>query len=56
MKRKRMKKLLMAKGIGRDTADLFGKKLHIMDETGREWTNEEYAERIIPKGEANEPM
>ena len=56
MKRKRMKKLLMAKGIGRDVADLFGKKIHIMEETDREWTNEEYAERILPKGEDNETM
>ena len=47
MKSKRMKKLLMAKGISRDAANMI-QKIHIWGEDGIPWTNTEKAERFFP--------
>lgn len=47
MKSKRMKKLLMAKGISRDAANMI-QKIHIWGEDGIPWTNAEKAERFFP--------
>lgn len=48
MKSKRMKKLLMAKGISRDGAETIRKHIKVIKEDGTICTNAEKAEMFFP--------
>lgn len=51
---KRMKKLLMAKGISRNGAEDIRKHIRVFDERGELWTNAQKAESFFPSKKSSE--